>query len=81
VALLKLESPLDWMPVISQKRGWSRARLAWFWQASKAEEEGSYGLQSQDATEDQDSSQDRRQIPSRQGSKGRHSRGKEAVWL
>jgi hypothetical protein len=25
VALLKLESPLDWMPVTSQKRGWSRA--------------------------------------------------------
>src|ERR1700756_748089 len=49
-------------------------------QASKAKEKSSHGLQSQDAAEDQDSSQDRRQIPSRQGSKGRHSRGEEVVW-
>jgi nucleoid DNA-binding protein len=47
--------------------------------ASKAEEEGSYGRQSKDAREDQDSSQDCRQIPSRQGCKGRHSRGEEVV--
>jgi len=33
----------------------------------------------QDATEDQDSSQDRRQIPGRQGGKGRGSGGKEVV--
>ena len=39
------------------------------------------GLQSQDATEDEDSRQDRRQIPSRQGGKGRGSRGKEVVQL
>ena len=54
-------------------------RPAWLWQASKAEEEGSYGRQSKDAREDQDSSQDCRQIPSRQGCKGRHSRGEEVV--
>ena len=52
-------------------------RPAWLWQASKAEEEGSHGLQSQDAAEDQDSGQDRRQIPSRQGGKGRGSGAKE----
>ena len=34
-----------------------------------------------DATEDQDSSQDRRQIPSRQGGKGRGSGGKEVDQL
>jgi hypothetical protein len=39
-----------------------RFRPARFWQAGKAEEEGAYWLQSQDATEDQDSSQDRRQL-------------------
>ena len=60
-----------------QKR-W-RIRLARIWQARKAEEEGSRRLQSQDAAEDQDSSQDRRQIPSRQGGKGRGSGGKEVV--
>ena len=54
-------------------------RLAWIWQARKAEKEGSHGLQSEDAAEDQDSSQDRRQIPSRQGGKGCGSRGKEVV--
>ena len=37
------------------------------------------GLQSKDPTEDQDSSQDGRQIPSRQGSKGRRSWGREVV--
>ena len=37
------------------------------------------GLQSQDATEDEDSRQDRRQIPSRQGGKGRGFWGKEVV--
>ena len=56
-----------------------RIRFARFWQAGKAEEEGSYGRQSQDAAEDQDSSQDRRQIPSRQGGKGCNPRGKEVV--
>ena len=40
-----------------------------------------HGIQSQDAAEDQDSSQDRRQIPSRQGGKGRGSWGKEVVQL
>ena len=54
-------------------------RLARLWQASKAEEEGSPGLQSQDAAEDQDSGQDRRQIPSRQGRKGRDSGGKKVA--
>jgi len=33
----------------------------------------------QNATEDQDSSQDRNQIPSRQGGEGRSSRSKEVV--
>jgi hypothetical protein len=36
-------------------------------------------LQSQDATEDQDSSKDRRQIPSRQSRKGRDSGGKKVA--
>ena len=48
---------------------------------NKAEEESAYWLQSQDPTEDQDSSQDRRQIPSRQGGKGRGSGGKEVVQI
>src|ERR1700730_3374344 len=56
-------------------------RLARFWQAGEAEEESTYRLQSKDATEDQDSSQDRRQIPSRQGRKGRGSWGKEVVQI
>jgi len=56
-----------------------RIRPARFWQAGKAEKEGSHRIQSQDAAEDQDSSQDRRQIPSRQGGKGRSSGGKEVV--
>jgi hypothetical protein len=49
------------------------------WQVGETEEEGTHRLQSQDATEDQDSSQDCRQIPSRQGGKGRGSRSKEVV--
>jgi hypothetical protein len=40
-------------------------------QAGETEEEGTHGLQPKDAAEDQDSSQDRRQIPSCQGRKGR----------
>jgi hypothetical protein len=52
-------------------------RLAWIWQARKAEKEGSHGLQSEDAAENQNFSQDRRQIPSRQGGKGRGSGAKE----
>jgi hypothetical protein len=50
-----------------------RIRLARLWQDRKAEKEGSHRLQSQDETEDQDSGQDRRQISSRQGRKGRDS--------
>jgi hypothetical protein len=38
-------------------------------------------LQSKDAAEDQDTSQDCRQIPSRQSRKGRGSRGKEVVQI
>src|ERR1700674_5122919 len=62
-------------PQSGQKEG--RIRLAWIWQARKAEKEGSHGLQSEDAAENQNSSQDRRQIPSRQGGKGRGSGAKE----
>jgi hypothetical protein len=58
-----------------------RIRLAWIWQARKAEKEGSHGLQSEDAAENQNSSQDRRQIPSRQGGKGRGSGAKEVDLL
>ena len=39
------------------------------------------GFNPKDAAEDQDSSQDRRQIPSRQGGEGRGSRSKEVVSL
>jgi hypothetical protein len=56
-------------------------RLAGFWQVSKAEEESSHRLQPQNPTEDQDSSEDRRQIPSRQRREGRDSGGKEVIWL
>src|ERR1700722_5213532 len=56
-----------------------RICLARFWQAGEAEEEGSRRLQSEDAAKDQDSSQNRRQIPSRQGGKGRDSGAKEVV--
>ena len=49
-------------------------------EAGEAEEESAHGLQSQNATEDQDSSQDRNQIPSRQGGEGRGSRSKEVVF-
>ena len=44
-------------------------RFARFWQAGEAEEIGARRLQSEDAAEDQDSCQDRCQIPSRQGGK------------
>ena len=47
------------------------------WQAGEAKEESTHGLQSQDETEDEDSCQDRRQIPSRQGGKGRGTRSKK----
>ena len=50
-------------------------------EAGEAKEQSTYGLQSQDATEDEDSREDRRKIPSRQGGKGRGSWGKEVVRL
>jgi len=53
--------------------------LPGFGKLVKAEEESSHGFQSQDAAEDQDSSHDRRQIPSRQGRKGRDSGGKKVA--
>ena len=49
------------------------------WQTRKAEEEGAHGVQSKDATEDQDPSQDGRQISGCQGRKGRGFGGKEVV--
>src|SRR5260370_25611403 len=55
--------------------------LPGFWQTRKAEEESTHGHQSQDAAEDQDSSQDCRHIPRRQGGKGRCSWGKEVVQI
>jgi hypothetical protein len=56
-----------------------KATLPGFGKLVKAEEESSHGFQSQDAAEDQDSSHDRRQIPSRQGRKGRDSGGKKVA--
>src|SRR5260370_2254151 len=56
-----------------------RIRLARIWQARKAEKEGSHRLQSEDAAENQDFSQDRRQIPSLQSGEGRGSGRKEVV--
>ena len=50
-----------------------RIRLARIWQAGEAEKEGTLGLQSENAAEDQDSCQDRRQISCCQGRKGRGS--------
>jgi hypothetical protein len=61
---------------VSEEEGGSAARI---WQGGKAEKEGSHRFQSKDTAEDQDSSQDRRQIPSRQGGKGRGSGGKEVI--
>jgi len=54
-------------------------KLARFWQTRKAEEEGPHRDKSQDATADQDSSQDGRQIACGQGRKGRGFGGKEVV--
>ena len=53
--------------------------LPGFGKLVKQKRKARIGLQSEDAAEDQDSSQDRRQIPSRQGGKGRDSGGKEVV--
>ena len=72
---------LDTLSNLAYKSGQKerRIRLARIWQARKAEKESSHGLQSEDAAEDKDSSQNRRQIPSRQGGKRRGSGGKEVV--
>src|SRR6516162_9497073 len=56
-----------------------RIRIARLWEVGETEKKSADGIQSQDAREDQDSSQDRRQIPSRQGGEGRGSRNKEVV--
>ena len=56
-----------------------RICLARFWQTRKAEEEGAHGFQSKDATEDQDPSQDGRQLSCGQGRKGWSFGGKEVV--
>ena len=53
--------------------------LPGFGKLVKQKRKSSDGLQPQDAAEDQDTSQDRRQIPSCQGGKGRGSRGKEVA--
>jgi hypothetical protein len=64
-------------PRLQSRQKERRIRLARIWQAGEAEKEGTLGLQSENAAEDQDSSQDRRQIPSRQSGKRRGSGAKE----
>jgi hypothetical protein len=58
----------------------SEFRVTGLWQASEAEEESSRGLQPENTAEDQNSSQNGRQISSRQGCKRRDS-GREKVAL
>src|SRR6516165_10557323 len=56
-----------------------RIRIARFWEVGETEKKSADGIQPQDAAQDQDSSQDHRQIPSRQGGEGRGSRSKEVA--
>jgi nucleoid DNA-binding protein len=53
--------------------------LPGFGKLVKQKRKGSRRLQSEDAAEDQNSGQDRRQVPSCQGGEGRGSGGKEVV--
>jgi hypothetical protein len=72
---------LDTLGTLAYKEIKKERRICFtrFWQAGEAEEESAHGFQSKDATEDQDSSQDRRQISCCQGRKGRGFGGKEVV--
>src|SRR6267142_2323010 len=82
-----IKEPLDYSWIRSATLAYKAIKksgefvLPGFGKLVKQKRKARTGVKSQDATEDQDSSQDRRQIPSRPGGKGCNSMGKEIVPL